>query len=324
MHVILRKILKVFLFLTTLLLLKSVKWALRLAKEKFSLRDLESFRVQNGHLIHNETGLELTDEIYNIVKGGLIYWKSLVAYSGISKMYLENGILHTEIDELTFQIDHPGTMFVLDEIFQERLYDIRVNEDLIVLDIGMNVGAASLYFAKWKYVQKVYGFEPLPATYEQAQQNFKINSNIADKIVAEQKGVGASNGKITVPYEKGGSAVFSTDRDFINTIGNQSSDNIEVEIISIQNVLESISKMHPETRIFLKLDCEGEEYKIIRCMDENNLFKKISCIALEWHFKGYEELCQILQKNYFSVFNLGRKEIRPYVGMIYAFNMKLE
>lgn len=306
------------------MLLKSIKWALRLAKEKFSLKDLESFYVQKGNLIHKETGIKLTDEIYHIVKGGLIYWKFLVAYSGISKMYIRNGLLQLDIDGLTFQIDHPGTMFVLDEIFQERLYDVRVNENLVVLDIGMNVGVASLYFAKWDNVKKVYGFEPLPATYEQAQHNFKCNTTLANKIVTEQKGVGDSDNKIMVPFEKGGSAVFSTDLDFIKTIGNQSSKTIEVEVISIKNIIQHIDRMHPDTRILLKLDCEGEEYKIIRSLDENHLFSKISCIAMEWHFKGYEELCQILQNNSFSVFNLGRKEIRPFVGMIYAFNMNLK
>jgi hypothetical protein len=48
----------------------------------------------------------------------------------------------------------------------------------------------------------------------------------------------------------------------------------------------------------------------------------ISVLALEWHVKGYQPLCDMLKLHHFSVFNLGRKDIDPPVGMIYAFNMK--
>jgi hypothetical protein len=86
-------------------------------------------------------------------------------------------------------------------------------------------------------------------------------------------------------------------------------------------VFDEICKKYPDQRILLKLDCEGEEYKIMDYLSEKNLMQKISVVALEWHVKGFEPLCKILSQHGFSVFNLGRKEIDPPVGMIYAFNM---
>jgi hypothetical protein len=85
-------------------------------------------------------------------------------------------------------------------------------------------------------------------------------------------------------------------------------------------VFDEISQKFPGLRVLLKLDCEAE-YKIMEYLSENKLMQKISVVALEWHVKGYEPLCKILTQHGFSVFNLGRKDIDPPVGMIYAFNM---
>lgn len=317
-----RRAAKIFLLFPAWIRLKSLKWAFRLAQESFSGPELDGLSVKNGMLVHNATGLSLNDEAYGIIKGGLRYWKSFAAYPGVEKFSIEHGELVTIIDGIRFCIDHSGSLFVLDEIFAERLYDLRVNEQLVAVDIGMNIGAASLYLAAHPGITHVYSYEPLASTYGQAQANFKRNPILLPKISARQKGVSNYHGSIEVPVASAGSAVFSTDKDFINTLGTASGNTIAIDIIPVSEILAEVRDKHPGQRLFLKLDCEGEEYKIMEAIAAAGALDMISVIALEWHFKGYQSLCDLLSQNGFSVFNLGRKEIEPPCGMIYAFNMK--
>ena len=317
-----RRLLKVFLLFPAWIKLGNLKWAYRLAQENFPIRDLSGLEVKSGNLVATDTGIMADDISYNKLKGGMKYWADYAQYDGVSQFAMEAGHLVTTVDGVKFQVDHPGSLFVLDEIFAERLYDLRVNEDMVLLDIGMNVGAASLYFASQSNIIHVFSYEPLLETFEQALVNFHLNPSLAPKITPVQKGVSNYSGAIEVPAAMGGSAVFSTDNEFINTLGSQSLQKVKVDIVPITTLMDEIEERYPDKRIFLKLDCEGEEYKIMDALAADGKLDKISVIALEWHFKGYASLCTLLQENNFSIFNLGRKEIKPPCGMIYAFNTK--
>ena len=61
-----------------------------------------------------------------------------------------------EVEGLTFKVASLSNMAVLYEIFIEKIYSIDTTEkELVVIDIGMNVGVASLFFASQSYVNKV-------------------------------------------------------------------------------------------------------------------------------------------------------------------------
>lgn len=62
---------------------------------------------------------------------------------------------------------------VFHEVFIQRGYDIHLTDDYAVLDIGMNVGFVSVFWAGNESVKAVYGFEPFPQTYQQAVKNVK-------------------------------------------------------------------------------------------------------------------------------------------------------
>ena len=317
-----RKFLKLFLLFPAWLKLGSLKWAYRLAQENFSPRDLAGLEVKSGNLVSSYTGITADDSSYRQIKGGMHYWVSFAQYEGISHFGMEAGKLVTTVDGVKFQIDHPGSLFVLDEIFAERLYDLRVTEDLVLIDVGMNIGAASLYFSTRPNILHVFSYEPLRETYEQALVNIQLNPSLVPRITPVQKGVSNYSGAIEVPTAEGGSAVFSTDKDFIGTLGTDSEKKVTVEIVPVVALMDDIEEKFPGKRIFLKLDCEGEEYKIMDALSVDGRLDKIAVIALEWHFKGFASLCLLLEQHNFSVFNLGRKDIKPPCGMIYAFNMK--
>ncbi|HSF46571.1 MAG TPA: FkbM family methyltransferase [Chitinophagaceae bacterium] len=317
-----RKFTKLFLLFPAWVRLGSFRWAYRLAEESFSPKDVQGLEVKNDQLVSVATGVVLTDEIYWKIKGGLKYWSAFAGYKGVRFFGMKDGYLQADVDGIRFRIDHEGSLFIIDEIFAERLYDLRLNEELVVVDVGMNVGIASLFFAAMKNIKAVYSYEPLPDTVEQAKYNFTLNPAIGSKIQPHLCGISNYQGKISVPATVSGSAVFSTDQTFIDAHGMNKGDTVEVDIIHIRDVMEKIRSAHPGVRVLLKLDCEGEEYKIMDHLSANNYMPMIAAVALEWHVKGYQPLCDIFAQHGFSVFNLGRKEIDPPVGMIYAFNMK--
>jgi FkbM family methyltransferase len=317
-----RKFSKLFLLFPAWFRLGNFKWAYRLAEENFSQHHYKGLLVKDGNLVAERTGIALTDEIYQRLKGGLKYWAPFAQYEGVEFFGMQDGYLMTTIDKIRFRVDHNGSLFILDEIFAERLYDLRVEEDLVVVDVGMNVGVATLFFASWPNVKAVFGYEPLPDTYLQAKHNFSINPSLASKIKPVLSGISDYEGKITVPAAVSGSAVFSTDATFIAAHGMSSGPTVEVDIMHIGGVLENIHQQFPRTRVLLKLDCEGEEYRIMDYLSAHGMMDMISVVALELHGKGYQSLCDMLKAHHFSVFNLGRKDIDPPVGMIYAFNMK--
>ena len=57
---------------------------------------------------------------------------------------------------------------VTNEVFVNHDYAFAMPRDVIVLDVGMNVGRASLYFASQGCVKEVHSFEPFPKTFERA------------------------------------------------------------------------------------------------------------------------------------------------------------
>lgn len=90
---------------------------------------------------------------------------------------------------LGYIFDGDGILIV-EEIFKNDEYNFDIGGPAVVIDIGMHIGLASLYFAARDDVEGVYGFEPFKPTFEQAMFNFKINEKYADKIHPHNYGLG--------------------------------------------------------------------------------------------------------------------------------------
>jgi hypothetical protein len=53
------------------------------------------------------------------------------------------------------------------------------------------------------------------------------------------------------------------------------------------------------------MDCEGNEYEILSALEKGDLLKYIDCIMLEFHYRGYKYIIDILTRNNFISF-IGR------------------
>jgi len=314
-----KKLLKAITLVYFFLKFKNWRIAHFLAKDSFPLERLHEISVRNGKIVINKTGQAFTPE--------------QVAPCRFSFDLLLNVAQH---DQVKIDTSGPETMitwqqikikakafdnyYVASELFMEGLYNLHHNHTLVVCDVGMNVGVASLFFANMPNVKKVYSFEPFPETYEAALANFQLNPGISQKIVPYQLGAGGSTTDLEIPVSNVETASKSTTDFFLENIDTDATHKIVVKIKDIREVLNEITAQHPQEELFLKLDCEGAEYEILEKLHASGQLAKVRMVIIEWHFKGPDALNRLLLANGFSsvVFPRPTKAI-PDMGMIYAF-----
>lgn len=211
---------------------------------------------------------------------------------------------------------------VIEEIFIDRLYDVIMQGEYVVCDVGMNVAAASLYFAGISNISKVYGFEPFKDTFEMARKNISLNAGLLQKLEIHNYGLGKKDESLMVPCPAGGALGGSTTASFIEKTATIDKEKlVTVEIKDIAPVIDQIKNSHPEAGIIVKLDCEGAEYDIMEKLDETGLVEKVDIFMIEYHFKGKKPLQDILSANHFLVMSPGDDSLNEY-GMLYAINPK--
>ena len=101
-------------------------------------------------------------------------------------------------NEIRIYIDSSEDINIFFEIFFTNEYTFISPSDCMVIDIGMNVGIASLAFAENAMVKEVHGFEPFLAPFLRAKQNFDLNPELSRKIKANNYGLSNKNEKLIV------------------------------------------------------------------------------------------------------------------------------
>jgi FkbM family methyltransferase len=222
--------------------------------------------------------------------------------------------------------DSFDNFYLVQEIFMDGVYNFFLKEkEVAVIDVGMNVGLASLFFAGKPFVQKVYSFEPFPSTYQRALQNLDLNPTLKQKIVPHNAGVDGADAVLKIPVVVGESALGTTSDFLMEHLEIDQSKTVTVQIRDIKTILRDVFKAHESLPVILKLDCEGAEYEIMRQMNETGLIKRISVIVIEWHMKGYQSLVDILVANDYSTTVFPRPNAVMYdIGLIYAVNTKVQ
>src|SRR5215207_7496702 len=110
-------------------------------------REEYEFRDGGFYLKHLDLFLEDKNK-ESIITQGYGYAKN-IAQIAKGKFAFENDGLLLQINELKFKLDAFDELYILNEIFVEGCYNLDTKEQQCVLvDIGMNVGICSLYFAQ--------------------------------------------------------------------------------------------------------------------------------------------------------------------------------
>jgi FkbM family methyltransferase len=241
----------------------------------------------------------------------------LILQSGLNaQISIHEGQLTISFNNLVFNPTTAEELFILEEVYVNGTYNFQSNHPAVVVDIGMNVGFASLFFAQHQQVGAVYSFEPFEPTFRQALKNIALNPAWIEKIKPSNYGLGDREEVLTVDYNyenKGQVGVYGTS--LIRTeINHSEKATIKLKVAATE--VKKIIDQHSGQRFILKLDCEGAEYAILRNLASENLLNFFDLIFIEWHEKGPDELLTILKNKNFSAFY--QQASAKKVGMIYA------
>jgi hypothetical protein len=91
----------------------------------------------------------------------------------------------------------------------------------------------------------------------------------------------------------------------------------EIELRSVNAILEPIIREHQDSFIICKLDCEGSEFEIIDSLASNEILNKIDVYLIEWHYRDPLIIQNAFLKNDFKVIQTSFSN--NISGIIYAF-----
>jgi len=300
---------------------KPISFAVNLSKLKGSSNEslINLFDFKSKYLFHKPSNQQLSQEYFNIFEFDLtlinFYFTSysITPHSNNSFILSDRGTDKA----ISVIIDSNHTLQLYREVFIYTPYAFSCNEDCVVMDVGMNIGFASLYFARKDQVKLVYGYELVPDTYLKSTSNFKLNPVLASKIKSFGFGLGNANAQLSIPYVPAGS-VGASINDFMIVSISANQKKTSVEIKDIQEEIFSVYEKN-KLPIVLKLDCEGAEYDIIQRLYDQQLFRFIKTIMIEWHVKGPDQIINQLMDSGFEVFSNLIPAHMP-MGFIYGVN----
>ncbi|MDP3042918.1 MAG: FkbM family methyltransferase [bacterium] len=231
-------------------------------------------------------------------KINLFYWpiSNLKTFSNFCQIYFAKIIkkipnfLKTWDGAKFKVINLNSNLGTISEIWHEKAYGdlsgIKHIKNPIVIDIGANIGAFSVFACHRLNNPYIYAFEPEISNFRLLEHNIALN-NLQNQIDANKKAVCAVVGSrvLNVTDEGSGNNSFHMDQPCKKT-----------ENVLCTNLSEIFEKKNINVCNLLKIDCEGSEYEIILNAPDA-LFRKIENIIIEIHpVRGYspEELKSFL------------------------------
>jgi FkbM family methyltransferase len=237
-------------------------------------------------------------------------WKEFLAAKlhgrNINRLYLRNGVTIETPDEMDLN-------FLFHEIWLDEIYGpkgFEIADDNTVIDIGGNIGVFAIYAATRALNVQVFSFEPFPKNAEYFRSNIE-KSHLDKSVNLQNIAVAGQNGKRTL-------RIATSWGCHSLTAGNDVGD-LEVDCTTLNDIISNV-----KTCNFLKIDCEGGEYEILRNASEPTL-RSIERIASEYHNNEQgtgPELRKFLEEKNFRINRFD--EIDERSGMLYATNLEFQ
>lgn len=229
----------------------------------------------------------------------------------------ENGFL-VKFSNVEIFVESPEEFFIVKEVFVEKDYNFFTKNKATVIDIGANIGIASVFFSTLPQVDNIYSFEPVKDTYEMAKMNFKINEKIAKVAAIENIGLGGNNRNETFIFNRDNKGNSGVRGELSPSYAFENLANVKVDVVikDSTEILNKIIESNANNSIVVKMDCEGAEYEIFENIVNSKIIEKIDVFMIEWHDKGSETIENELKKYGFNYFS---RNLGPVSGMIYAY-----
>lgn len=228
---------------------------------------------------------------------------------------LDNSRLYLQFDDLSIEVTSKSELFIVNEIFVHRCYNffLPYGEVVNVIDVGMNVGLAALFFSGLPGVKNVFGLEPFPTTYRQALNNLGRNVGRKEKVQAFNVGLGGAEAEIAAAYDPRDKGINRT-HDSMALYKELTSEIIVIKRAS--DFVRALMDKYTSMKFILKIDAEGAEYAIFDSLFKEGLPARIKGFIVEWHFQGPQKLEEALLMNGFLLTSV---RLTKNSGLVYAF-----
>lgn len=240
--------------------------------------------------------------------------KGLTIQGGGRFYYDDNRNLRLTIKGVNFFINSTDELFVIREVFVWEEYNFKTKDEIVVIDIGLNIGAASLFFAMKNNVRRIYAYELFEPTFLAAMRNLSINDQ--RKILCFNVGLGKETKQLSIPYSFANKARMGLN-------GLPPSENfhdatmVSVTVKDVAEEIIRISGLEPNVRKVCKIDCEGSEFEILERLFQKNVAELIDGYLIEWHLKNTEDIEESFIKNGFDIIKTTGQG--GETGLLYAF-----
>jgi FkbM family methyltransferase len=225
-----------------------------------------------------------------------------------------------DIDGVRIYARRPDDLFFVEEVYFSNTYNIWAADDICAIDIGMNVGLATLYLARKPNVKEVHSFEPFGETFERGVANIRLNPDLERKISTYNVGLSGKDEELTILLDHDYSGAFST----------RSAHQGRPVQISVRDAATTLGPIIDRAlakglEVVAKVDCEGSEFEVFDVLEASGYLAKLSALLVEWHrisgVKTQADLISPLLKHGFIVFD---RTIRQEYGngFFYAARLK--
>ena len=187
-------------------------------------------------------------------------------------------------NDIEFQLaDIPGSdscVMVLRELYEDiyGLKELKLSRGDIVIDVGAHVGAVSIFLGKKFPDVRILAYEPCRNTFSVLQENIR-RSNVTniESFNLAISGNGRDLRLLVAPHKSGMANAFVSEELRENRVRDFG---YRTEVVA-STTLDAVFRDNKINRCaFMKLDCEGAEFEIVR---ETRVLNLVDVLALEIH-----------------------------------------
>lgn len=202
---------------------------------------------------------------------------------------------------------------LIKEMWEENVYHLKpetLGDTGVVIDIGFNIGAFSLYAFEQAPHITVLAFEPESSNFRLGEQNI-VNNGFGHQFHCYRCAVGATEGTGKIRKFQCGSWMEGMEATYLG-IKRQVVETENCDVISLDYAIGMCK--HLGGCDFLKIDAEWSEYDMIAGVSEESL-KMVKQIAIETHAAPAEPFAALLEKltRVFKLETLGTANRGAYV-----------
>lgn len=203
---------------------------------------------------------------------------------------------------------HSKTQAILEQFGNGFYSFLEDNKDVVMIDLGANIGLFSLYMSS--ICSEIYSVEPTPSHVEIMKdllENLEVKNIFPHQIAIHTK-----NGEEEFQLNGSNSTMNSFFRHGIDPGG---SDSVTVPTTTLANFIKNVVKKRVN---FVKMDIEGFENVIVHDPSFEDAIKEIDVIYVEVHdFEGVGKMEENVNKVTSRLESLGKKTMKlTYDGVL--------